>query len=331
LYTNRGEGEAPALISVENENMQSRIIVQRVLELREEGVPLKEIAVLFRAGYHSFDLEIELAKANIPYVKFGGLKLMETAHIKDMIAHLRVLENPKDIIAWTRILLLVEGIGSASAERITDEILRGLNLRHQSSDERVSGLVRNKNVFSLFEILREIAGDKLSIADKCTRLLEYYLPILRVKYDDHPKRVKDLEMFLTIAERYHSLAALLTDMALEPPNQSVETMVPEGRQDEYLTLSTIHSAKGLEWHSVFVMHLVDGRFPITSAAESFEALEEERRLFYVACTRAKQNLILLYPTNIFDRAFSIVLSKKSRFLDGVPEKLLEEYVVELDE
>jgi len=180
-------------------------------------------------------------------------------------------------------------------------------------------------------MLREIAGRGVAPGDKVERLLRYYTPVLKARYDDHPKRMKDLEMFQTIAERYSQLAIMLTDMALEPPNESVEDLLPEGHEDEYVTLSTIHSAKGLEWNSVFVMYLVDGRFPVSAAAEDMESMEEERRLFYVACTRAKQRLYLTYPTNIYDRATGTILSKPSRFLDGVEEQLLEGFVVEQED
>jgi DNA helicase II / ATP-dependent DNA helicase PcrA len=288
------------------------------------------MAVIFRAGFHSFDLEIELSKAGIPYVKYGGLKLMETAHIKDVVAHLRVIENPKDVVSWTRILLLLDGVGPVTAEHITDEILRGLNPLYESSDERILSLVHGNGIVDLLQILREVADKKVGVGDKTARLLEYYLPILKVQYDDYPKRVKDLEMFQTISERYRELGAMLTDMALEPPNESVEDLLPEGKEDEFLTLSTIHSAKGLEWNTVFVMYLVDGRFPAAIATDTLESIEEERRLFYVACTRAKQRLYLTYPTNIFDRATGTVLSKPSRFLDGLPDDLLEGFVVEAE-
>ncbi len=331
LFTRKESGMTPALIAMEGENTQSRFIAQHILELREEGVPLKEIAVLFRAGYHSFDLEIELARSNIPYVKFGGLKLMETAHIKDLLAYLRIVENPKDIVSWTRVLLLCDGVGPVTAERVTNEIVAGLNPLHERADDRIRQLARGEEIPAMLAMLREIAGRGVAPGDKVERLLRYYTPVLKARYDDHPKRMKDLEMFQTIAERYSQLAIMLTDMALEPPNESVEDLLPEGHEDEYVTLSTIHSAKGLEWNSVFVMYLVDGRFPVSAAAEDMESMEEERRLFYVACTRAKQRLYLTYPTNIYDRATGTILSKPSRFLDGVEEQLLEGFVVEQED
>jgi DNA helicase II / ATP-dependent DNA helicase PcrA len=328
LYSRLQGGDAPALIATDGEETQSRFIAQQVLELREEGIALKEMAVLFRAAYHSFDLELELARADIPFVKYGGLKMMETAHIKDVIAHLRVLDNPRDVVSWTRLLLLLDGVGPATAERVTDEIPRGLNPLSTSSDTRLSQLLRRDENMELFHALRDIADAGVSPGDKVARILRFYTPLLKSRYDDHPKRLKDLEMFQTIAERYAQLSIMLSDMALEPPVESVEDMLPPGDEQEFLTLSTIHSAKGLEWNTVFVMHLVDGRFPVAAAAENDESMEEERRLLYVACTRAKQRLFLTYPVNMYDRATGTILSKPSRFLDGVPDKLLDAYIVE---
>ena len=331
LYTKRSGGEAPAVVEAANENMQSRFIVQKILELREEGVALEEIAVLFRAAYLSFDLEIELTKANIPYVKFGGLKFIETAHVKDMIAYLRVLENPKDIVAWNRILLLIEGIGPRTAERITDEILHGRLTLGSSSKARLAQLVKSNDVEALFEMLHSISRETLAPADKTEIILQYYRPILKARYDDYPKRLKDLDMFQSIAERYRTVQSLLTDLALEPPNESVSDLMASGKEEEFVTLSTIHSAKGLEWHSVFLIHVLDGRFPGMNAASSDAEMEEERRLMYVACTRAKQNLFLSYPINMYDRSTGTVLSKPSRFIEGLPPELLESFIVEEEE
>jgi len=330
LFSNKPEGMTPALVKVDGEHMQSRYIANSILELREEGVELKDIAVLFRAGYHSFDLEIELARVNLPYVKYGGLKLMETAHIKDVLAHLRIVENPRDIVAWTRALLLLDGIGPVSAENVTNEIIRGIDPLLESSEYRLLQLVRGDSLSGMLGMLRGIAEPELAPGDKLTQLMDYYGPILRDRYDDHPKRMRDLEMLQSIAARYRQLSVMLTDMALEPPNESVRDIEAEGKEREFLTLSTIHSAKGLEWNTVFVMYLVDGRFPSTASAESAESLEEERRLFYVACTRAARRLFLTMPTNVYDRASGMILNKASRFLDSMPEQLLESFVVEVE-
>jgi DNA helicase-2/ATP-dependent DNA helicase PcrA len=334
LFTHRAGGDPPTIVVAATENLQSRFVVQKVLEIREEGVPLSEIAVLFRSGYLSFDLEIELGKANIPFAKFGGYKFIETAHVKDMIAHLRVLENPRDAVAWNRILLLVEGVGPRTAETVIEDILTRRTAIPQN------GLTTNlpafwKNTASypdrlqdLFGTLAGVAPDPILPADKIEQILQYYEPLFARRYDDYPKRRKDLEMFQQIAERYRSLRTLLADLSLEPAAESVSDITAPGTDDEKLVLSTIHSAKGLEWHSVFVIYALDGRFPATRAAINEETMEEERRLMYVACTRAKTHLFITYPINIYDRESGLVLSKPSRFIADMPDRLLDTWVVD---
>ncbi len=335
LYTRRTGGSLPQLISTENENMQSRFVVQKILELREQGVPLEEIAVLFRSSFLSFDLEIELTKANIPFVKFGGFKFVETSHVKDVVAYLRVLENPRDVVSWNRILLLIDGVGPRTAEKVVDDILkRRVSL---SSDGRET-LPTTKfwmqfndyaeNVQKLFDVLKQASLTNLGPAEKTFQILQYYEPILRARYDDHQKRKKDLEMFQNITERYKEVDALLTDLALEPPNESIVDVESPGPEEEFLTLSTIHSAKGLEWNSVFIIYALEGRFPTMRSVASDEEIEEERRLMYVACTRAKANLFITYPMNVYDRESGLILTKPSRFIQGLGENLLEPWVVE---
>jgi DNA helicase-2/ATP-dependent DNA helicase PcrA len=335
LYTRRSGGSLPQLISTENENMQSRYVVQKILELREQGVPLEEIAVLFRSSFLSFDLEIELTKANIPFVKFGGFKFVETSHVKDVVAYLRVLENPRDVVSWSRILLLIDGVGPRTAEKVVDDILkRRVSL---SSDGRES-LPTTKfwmqfndyaeNVQKLFDVLKQASLANLGPAEKTFQILQYYEPILRARYDDHQKRKKDLEMFQNITERYKEVDALLTDLALEPPNESIVDVESPGPEEEFLTLSTIHSSKGLEWNSVFIIYALEGRFPTMRSVASDEEIEEERRLMYVACTRAKANLFITYPMNVYDRESGLILTKPSRFIQGLGEHLLEPWVVE---
>jgi DNA helicase-2/ATP-dependent DNA helicase PcrA len=329
LYTRKPSGPQPQLVIAQNENLQSKFIVQRVLELREQGAALNDIAVLFRSSFLSFDLEIELAKAGIPFVKFGGFKFIETAHVKDLVAYLRVLENPRDAVAWNRILLLVEGVGPRTAERVIEDIVH----RHVGTTGEAAAFWMNygdypDRVRELFERLKKIYPDHIIPTEKTEEILNYYEPIFRTRYDDHTKRKKDLDMFLTITERYRSISSLLSDLALEPPNESVSDITPPGKDDECLVLSTIHSAKGLEWHSVFVLYALDGRFPTSRAAEDDDEMEEERRLMYVACTRAKENLFITYPVNIYDRETGMVLSKPSRFIEGLEEKVLEPWTVD---
>ncbi len=327
LFTHKLGGELPAIVSAQNENMQSRFVVEKILELREEGVSLNDIAVLFRSSFFSFDLEIELNKANIPYQKFGGMKFIEAAHIKDILAFLRIAVNPNDIVSWFRVLLLHEGIGPKRAQNIIDEIQTskiGIKLR----PDFVLNDKYKDNIYNLFELLNKIHTEKSLPVEKADEVLKYYEPLFRNKYDDFNKRKKDLEIFLNIANNYKTLEVLLTDMALEPPQDSVIDIEAEDQEKEYLTLSTIHSAKGLEWHTVFIIHAIEGFFPSSQSAQSLDALEEERRLMYVASTRAKQNLYITYPMNIFDRYSGTTLSKPSRFISHIDEEIAEEWIIE---
>ncbi len=335
LFTRIPGGEMPSIVVAQNENLQSRFVVQKVLELREQGVPLDEMAVLFRSSYLSFDLEIELNKANIPFVKFGGFKFIETAHIKDLISYLRVIDNPRDAVAWNRILLLVDGIGPRTAEKVIEDLLRrGTPQGGDGSSGSTLPVFRPDaastpdKLRTLFEALRNVAPPHVTPADKIQQLLQYYEPVFTKRYDDHNKRRKDLEMFQQIAERYRSLNSFLVDLTLEPAAESVTDITATDAEDEKLVLSTIHSAKGLEWNTVFVIYALDGRFPTTRAAMNDDAMEEERRLMYVACTRAKEHLFIAYPINVYDRESGLILSKPSRFIAGIPDSLLDTWVID---
>ncbi|MBI3799517.1 MAG: ATP-dependent helicase [Deltaproteobacteria bacterium] len=323
LFTRREQGVRPVLVEAESEHYQSRFVAQKILELREQEVPLTEMAVLFRSSFHSFDLELELSRRGIPFVKRGGFKFIETTHVKDTLAHLRIIANPQDAVSWHRVILLLEGVGAKSAEKILAYVLEGPNQAQRLAEYPTRGVMGGE-LKKLAELLQEVTVPGLKPAEQVDRVVRYYLPILkRTHRDDLPKRQKDLEHFTVITERYRSLDRLLSDMALEPPNNSVGDVLATEREEEgLLTLSTIHSAKGLEWHSVFIIWAVDGRFPSLYNKDEDE-LEEERRLMYVAATRAKENLFITYPINIFDRATGMVLSKPSRFLDGIPRRILE--------
>ncbi len=323
LFTKKDSGFQPALIEADSERYQSRFVAQKILELREEGVPLTEMAVLFRSSFHSFDLEIELSKCDLPFVKRGGFKFIETTHVKDVLAHLRVLANPQDAVSWHRVLLLLEGVGPKSSDKILSHVLGGADQIQRLADYPGRGAVKTE-VQKLAAALQTVAAPNLQPREQIDLIVQYYLPILKQHHrDDYPKRQKDLEHFSIITERYRSLNRLLSDMALEPPNSSVgDTLATDKDEEGLLTLSTIHSAKGLEWHSVFIIWAVEGRFPSLYNKEDDE-LEEERRLMYVAATRAKENLFISYPINIFDRATGMVLSKPSRFLEDIPRRILK--------
>ena len=322
LFTRREAGIKPVLVEAESERYQSRFVAQKILELHESGVSLPEMAVLFRSSFHSFDLEIELSKRNIQFVKRGGFKFIETTHIKDVLAHLRIIANPQDAVSWYRVLLLLDGVGPKSSEAILAHVLDGPDRFQGLATYRGRGTV-TAALKNLAEALQQAKAEELKPAEQLEIIVRYYLPILKRRHrDDSPKRQKDLEHFTIITERYRSLDRMLSDMALEPPTNSVDNVLATQGEDEgLLTLSTIHSAKGLEWHSVFIIWAVEGRFPSLYNKDDDE-LEEERRLMYVAATRAKENLFITYPINIFDRATGMVLSRPSRFLDGIPRRIL---------
>ena len=320
LFTRKVGGAIPQMIETEDENTQSRWVVERVVDLRSRGVCLREMAVLFRAGYHSFDLEIELAREGIPFIKVGGFKFTESAHIKDTLAHLRVVANPYDRISWYRILQLVEKVGPRNAQRIYEAIVQA----KAGLDGLFMLKVKNPEIDRLKALYRAIDAAAMPVAEMGAAVIQYYLPILKRSFDDHPRRTKDLEQLLGIMERYGRLEPFLTDMALEPPNISAENRLYAERDDEdRLVLSTIHSAKGLEWHSVFVIWALDGRFPSLHAQSSEEDMEEELRLMYVAATRAREGLVFTYPRQVYDRSLGIILNRPSRFIDMIPEEILE--------
>jgi ATP-dependent DNA helicase UvrD/PcrA len=336
----RGEALRPLLVRAQDEHMQSRFVAQRILELREQGVELGEIAVLFRSSFHSFDLELELQRCDIPFIKRGGFKFIETAHIKDVLAHVRVIANPADAVSWLRVLMLVPGVGHRRAERLIDEIVAAPDpseaLRHaakagaRASSDRTrhdhgTGTASNAAVGAarLADLLAEMrAAPDARPADQVARTLEYYLPLMRENYpDDYPKRERDLEHFHTIVQRYRSPESMLAEMALEPPSDSLGDVLAVEPEEGYVTLSTIHSAKGLEWRVVFLIWAADGRFPGPQSVDP-EELEEERRLMYVAGTRARDELYISYPIYMFDRAMGHTIGRVSRFLEDVSAEVL---------
>jgi len=322
LFTRRPGGSVPVLVSAAVENSQSRFVVEKIQELNRDGIPYRKIAVLFRASFHAFDLEIELSKDEIPYIKVGGFKFVESAHVKDVLAHLRVLLNPLDRLNWYRILLLLDKIGPKTAEDIYKSVLKEKSgyrgfLAVKAKPGYAQSIDRIKDLFS------QIDSSVFSVSQMGESVLDYYLPILKGKYDDHPKRARDLEHLVSIMERYSNLEDFLTDMALEPPNTSIDgTFSMDNPNEDRLVLSTVHSAKGLEWHSVFVIWCLDGRFPSVHALGSETELEEERRLMYVAATRAMENLFFIYPTDVYDRGSGRFLSRPSQFIDQIPDHIL---------
>ncbi|MFH1191382.1 MAG: ATP-dependent helicase [Candidatus Omnitrophota bacterium] len=311
LYTKKQGGSTPVFVDCPDENSQSTFVAEKILELREEGVALKDVAVLFRSGWHSNDLEIELASRNIPFAKYGGQKFVEAAHIKDLVSYLRIVYNALDQVSWLRALLLIPHIGPKTAAKIIEAISdpAGLEQLWQKNDE----------LKKLFELLKDTDLLRDSPAEIIARFLSYYQPLLKIKYDDFNKRLNDLDSLLRIAQRYKTTEQFLVDLALEPPERMLIEPARPDKEGAPLTLSTIHSAKGLEWHTVFLIYVAEGHIPSYLSLETEEQIEEERRLFYVAATRAKINLFLLKPRiDRPPRSFmdgGLVLTRASRFLE----------------
>lgn len=316
LFTQRFGGPLPLAVRPVDERQQSRFVVQCVQELAEHEVPLREVAVLFRAGYHSFDLEAELARNSIPFVKYGGFKFIESLHIKDVLAHLRVVANPADRLSWTRVLKILPGVGVKTAMKMAARIAEA-GLPHDAGELLSRGAKHSAELQKLLDLIRELKETEEPLSHKVDRVNQYYYPHLMENYDNYPKRMKDLEHLADLTVRYRSLNRFLSDMVLEPPD---EDGTGKDARSNSLVLSTIHSAKGLEWHTVILIWAAEGRIPSPMAVNSPDELEEERRLLYVAATRAKHNLVVLAPRTIVDRTRGVSEARVSRFVEEIPQE-----------
>jgi DNA helicase-2/ATP-dependent DNA helicase PcrA len=321
LWTERASSAKPRLVTVRDEGDQAGYIVERILESREEGALLKQQAVLFRTSSHSGPLEIELARCNIPFVKFGGLKFLDAAHVKDMLALLRFVENPRDRVAGFRVLHLLPGIGPASAQRILDHMT--------DAGDPLGALCilpsppRAGNDWTIFvETIGNLRYSEWPSDLERARL--WYEPHLDRIHEDAETRRADLIQLEQIAAGYSSRERFLTELTLDPPDATSDQSGVPLLDEDYLILSTIHSAKGQEWKSVYVLNVVDGCMPSDLGAGTSAELEEERRLLYVAMTRAKDDLHLVVPQRFFthgqhSKGDRHVYASRTRF---IPEKLL---------
>jgi DNA helicase II / ATP-dependent DNA helicase PcrA len=328
LWADRVGDGRPTLRTCLDEAEQSDLVCRAVLEHREEGIPLHRQAVLFRAAHHSDQLEIELARRNIPFVKYGGLKFLETAHVKDVLALLRVLENPLDEVSWFRVLQLPEGIGPATARRL----LTALGVR-RDGDEASSDSspirrllddpppvppVTREGFDALRSALGDCAEDGRAPAEQVERLRRFLEPVFARRYDSAGARLRDLEQLEAIAAESPSRTRFLDDLTLDPPSSTSDLAGPPLLDEDWLVLSTMHSAKGLEWEVVHVIHAADGMIPSDMATGDDEEIEEERRLFYVALTRARDALHVYAPMRYYRRPRGLedphAYAQVSRFL-----------------
>ena len=324
LWSARQEGQLPVQVTCDDESEQADYVIRKILEHREAGVALRRQAVLFRASHHSMLLEAELTARLIPFHKYGGLKFVETAHVKDLLAFLRLAENPRDEVAAGRILPLMPGIGPAKARQLSAMLAEaGGDFSVWAAWKPPAGAA--KLWLEMVALLQDLTATSDALPAQVNRIRKFYAPILETNYDHVQPRLRDLEQLEQIAGRWRSRQRMLMEMALDPPNSTQDFAGPPVLDDDYLILSTIHSAKGLEWDAVYVIHAADGNIPSDMATKDSEGVEEERRLFYVALTRAKNWLYVLCPLRYYHSYRPGIndhfgLAQRTRFL---PEPVLK--------
>lgn len=328
LKPSQPSGNKPIIAGVNNTEQQAKFVTQKILELNDEGLPLNKIAILIRADYHALELELQLNKKSIPYIKRGGMKFFEQAHLKDMVAFLKIIQNPQDQIAWTRVLLLQPSIGKATAVKITSRLLDS-DLANIISNEyglRTKALKSWQNLQQLFN--RILTIDQKQISQILEIILEdNYTDYAHSSFDNAQKRIEDIEQFINFSDKYNSLGTFLSDITLSE-NFQTQGATETQQQKEQIILSTIHQAKGLEWDSVFVIHLASGQFPHNKSIENRLEFEEERRLFYVATTRAKKELYLLYPITLYSHSTGMTFANPSEFIRELDPILYDEGNIE---
>jgi DNA helicase-2/ATP-dependent DNA helicase PcrA len=318
LWSERAGGQKPLLITCANELEQGGLVIDRILEFREEGIPLTRQAVLFRASHNSDALEVELGRRNIPFVKWGGLKFLEAAHVKDLLAFLRILENPHDELSWMRVLQMLEGIGPGRARQAVEHMRQSAEGTAALHSWKVPAAARQQ-VDDLTGLLREVigAGADMPLTAQIDRIRRYYTPLCEKRYEQAEMRLRDLDQLELLAQRAPSRAAFLADLTLDPPLSTGDLAGPPLLDEEYLVLSTIHSAKGCEWDVVYLIHAADGVLPSDMSTGEAE-LEEERRLLYVAMTRARDRLVITFPLRYYHRKHALgdshSFAQLSRFL-----------------
>ena len=298
LWSDRSSAELPRLVSVRDEAEQARYVATTILEYREASIPLKTQAVLFRASHHSAQLEIELIRRNIPFVKFGGLKFLEAAHIKDVLAFLRWAENPRDRVAGFRVVQILPGVGPVTAARLLDRIVDAADVL-QAVRDFVPPAAAAESWSSFIDALCLVRTRVVGWPAEIEQIRHWYEPHLERQYEDAVTRQSDLAQLVQIASTYPSRERFLTELTLDPPDATSAAAGTPLLDDDYLILSTIHSAKGQEWRSVFILNAVDGCIPSDLSTGSVDEIEEERRLLYVAMTRAKDHLHLVLPQRFF--------------------------------
>ena len=331
----------PALVPCSDVEQQSTFIASRILELRDEGTSLEEIAVLYRSHYHSIELQLELTRRNIPYRIQSGVRFFEQAHIKDVISYLRIIVNPRDELAWKRLLKMIPSVGNATANKIFESLASAENPLALAKTDDFKYKPRSTQGWMAFVNLLETLTSDANRNNPATQieliLSGGYEQHLQETYENAEARMEDLKGLATYANKYESTEDFLSELALlsterfSAPSAIVgEDVVQGGEEDELLTLTSVHQAKGLEWKAVFLIWAAEGKFPSPRSLKEIDSEEEERRLWYVALTRAKDELYLTYPLLIIDYNRQTVLQKPSRFVIECPPALFEVWSLEED-
>ncbi len=308
LWSTNAAGARPRLVTCADPEAEAAYVCSQVLELREQGLDLRDQAVLFRTGHHSDVLEVELSRRDIPFVKFGGLKFLEAAHVKDLLAMLRILDNPGDELAWTRVLQTIPGIGPATAARILGYINQGA----EATASNPLTVFLTASLTTAAEARRPLTALRAGLAEargtaggpppppvQIDRLLAFCRLVFPLSYDNPDSRLADVETLRELSAAYADRSHFLAELTLDPPSSTSDLAGPPHLDDDYLTLSTIHSSKGGEWEAVHVIHAADGNIPSDMALSEPGGLEEERRIFYVALTRAKRHLLITIPQRFY--------------------------------
>jgi DNA helicase-2/ATP-dependent DNA helicase PcrA len=327
------KGVLPALVPLENLSQEAEFAAKRILDLIDEGVPMKEIAVLYRSHYQSMELQMELTRKRIPYEVRSGLRFFEQAHIKDIISYLRAALNPMDEISWIRILKLIPGIGNITAKKVWEFIKASENPLETAASDNITKLLsrRARDNWRTYKIsIEALKGANIlnNPSEAIREILESgYNAYLQSSYENYEDRIEDIEQLANYSEHFSSTWEFLSDLALLTSVQTEDVMEPE-EEAEAIVLSTIHRAKGLEWSRVFIIGLTDGSFPSAKSMGSLEGEEEERRVFYVAVTRAKDELYLCYP--VMDNRWhdGAIAKRPSPFIQELPEKTYEYWEIE---
>lgn len=335
----KSKGFAPAMIPCSDVEQQSAFIASRILELRDEGTSLEDIAVLYRSHYHCLELQLELTRRNIPYRVQSGVRFFEQAHLKDVISYLRIIVNPRDELAWKRILKMIPSVGNATANKIYESFAYSENPFALVKKDDFKFQPRSKNSWQEFVKLLELLTTDEN-RNKPAKQIELILTSgyeqhLQETFENAEARIEDLRQLALYASRYETTEDFLSELALlsterfkEPTPIIAEDVVMGGEEDELLTLSSVHQAKGAEWKVVFMIWTAEGKFPSPRSLKEIDSEEEERRLWYVALTRAKDELYLTYPLMMIDYSRQTVLQKPSRFIMECPPAMFEIWSLE---